>query len=220
MSLPQKIAIFDFLAYLPALTVMVIIRRGLGYRVINLVHIFGVTIFLAIVGSFYDPGNPDHHLGHLKVFALLVLFCAAAQRIKRRREMKRGTCEHSYYIGDSPFDYNWLPDSFRRNRIMARFADPLLCVVMGMSLTTKSPAVSGWLFFSALSLMATEAAVRKKQQNIELDVRDSLIASQHQGNIVREFEQPPSQQPQQPAAGVPTGLGSDIQRKIQRRRNP
>jgi hypothetical protein len=220
MSLSQKIAFFDFLAYLPALTVMVIIRRDLGYRVINPLHIFGVTAFLFIVGSFYDPSYPDHHLAHLKVFAVIVFCFAAVQRLKRRIEMKRGTCEHSYYIGTSVFDAKWLPEVMRRNRIMARFADPLLCAFMGLILNAKSPTLSHWLFFSALSLMVTEQVVRKKQKVMELDMMDSLIASQHQGNIVREFEQPPSRQPQQPAAGVPTGVGSDIQRQIKRRRNP
>ena len=47
---------------------------------------------------------------------------------------------------------------------------------------------------------------------------DGLIASEHQNQIVEQFEEPHDAGPQQPATGIPTGLGQDIQENIKRKK--
>jgi hypothetical protein len=46
---------------------------------------------------------------------------------------------------------------------------------------------------------------------------DGLIVSQRQSQIAEQFERPAEAQ-QQPATGIPTGLGQDVQEKINRRK--
>jgi hypothetical protein len=201
----------------PALTVMVMLRRDLGYRLLNPPSLIAVTGFLAAVAVLAQPGNEDAQPIDLLFFALGALVLGMYQRLKRWLELNRGIRQHSYYIGTSPFDYHWLPIFCRRNRRMARLIDPIFCALIGLAVFPWSRALAMWLVFSGFCLRSYEYAVHQKQRNMDLDLVDGLIVSERQGQVVEQFEESHDAGQQQPATGIPTGLGQDIQENINRR---
>ena len=214
----QKVEAGKQLVYLSALPIICIWRKDLGYRFINVMHLWGVTGLLALISYISAPGNPDKHFDHLLIFAAVALFCGLVRRNKALRDIKRGLVLHTYYIGNSPYASK-KPDSFvSRNRIVERFLDPLVWLILGLCVFTRSPALGFWWIYSAFCLLGFEAMVHKRHEQMKLDVMDSMIVSQHQSEIAREFEQPPQQYPLQPPTGVPTGMAPDVAKSLKRRK--
>ena len=60
------------------------------------------------------------------------------------------------------------------------------------------------------------AVTLANKRNWDLDMVDGLINAEIQSETVEHFERPPDAQ-QQPASGIPTGLGEDIQENMKRR---
>ncbi len=219
LSYWQKVENAQWWMMYPALTVMVFIRRDMGYRFLNPKHLLSVTGPLAIFSALVGPTHPGTNPQDLFWFAVLSLSLGLAQRGKRWKELKAGSVQHSYYIGSSPFDYRWLPDWCRRDRRMARIFDPIFCAGIGVWVFPSSSVLSYWLMFAAVSLRGYEHAVYRKELNRDMDIIDSLIISQVHSKTVEHFEGPPQSQPQQPSAGIPTGLAPDIQEQIKRRKS-
>lgn len=215
----QQYAMAQAFMKFPALTLMVFLRRDLGYRLLNplvLIAVFGV---LAVVAILAMPGNEAARPVDLLIFAGLGFLSGIAQRIRRWLEMERNVRQHSYYIGSSPFNQRWLPDFFRRHRRTARLLDPLFCAAIGLSLLPFSRALAMWLIFSAFCLRAYEDGIFNRERTQELDISDGLIESKIQGDNVEHFSEPtgPGQNP--PAeAGVPTGIADDIHEHVKRRK--
>jgi hypothetical protein len=202
----------------PALTLMVFLRRDLGYRLLNplvLIAVFGVLAVIAILAM---PGNEAARPVDLLIFTGLGFFSGLAQRIRRWREMERNVRQHSYYIGTSPFDQHWMPAFFRRHRRTARIIDPLVCAAIGLALLPFSRALALWLIFSAFCLRAYEDGIFNRERNQELDMTDGLIESNLQGEHVERYAEPSTHGQNPPAEpSVPTGLGDDIQAHVKRR---
>jgi hypothetical protein len=203
----------------PALTVMVFLRRDMGYRLLKPQHIFTVNGILLAISVLIRPPNAQAGPEALLGFALLSFILGSGQRGKRWKEMKAGVVQHSYYIGTSPFDYRWLPDWCRRDRRMARFVDPLVCGLIGLACWPVSIMLCYWLMFAAVCLRGYEDAVHRKELNRDMDMIDSLLISQAHEKTVEQFEDSPAPQPQQTTIGVPTGLAPDIQQHIERRKS-
>jgi hypothetical protein len=218
MSFLEKVEFVNRLLYIAALTVMVFIRKDLGYRLLNPLHIILVTGFLAFMARLLGPAYPEAGMDSLLVFAVLALLFGAAQRTKRWRQFNQGIAQHSYYIGTSRFHFAWLPLFFRRNRRMERKFDPIFCLIAGGLLMPVSFALGGWIISAGICTHCLENAVRMKELTANLDMIDSLIASQAQSQNIEQFDQSPNARQQQTTAGVPTGLGSDIQKHIKRRK--
>lgn len=198
----------------PALTLMVITRRDIGYRLVSpftLIPAFGL---LAVVAVLAMPGNAAAHPEHLLIFAGVGFANGLAQRIRRWRDVNRGVNHHSYYIGNSVFDFRWLPHSARRNRRAARYIEPFFWAGIGFALLPFSRALAVWLIFAAFCLRGFENQIFERQRNRELDLMDSVIVAENQARVLEQYEQ--SQNPPQPQAstGIPTGLGDDIAKKI------
>jgi hypothetical protein len=81
------------------------------------------------------------------------------------------------------------------------------------------PLLGFWLAMAAACLRVFEAEVCEKEQNRELDLVDSLINSDIQGQVVEKFEGVPSSPRQQTLeSNVPTGMADDIHEHIKRRK--
>ena len=211
-------AFAQWLMQFPALTVMVFLRRDLGYRLLNPLSLIAVTGLLVVVAVLAQPGHADAQPIFLLVFALWAFIVGMFQRVQRWRELNRAVRQHSYYIGTSPFDFRWLPVVCRRNRRIARFIDPIFCALIGLAFFPFSHALAMWLVFSAFCLRSYEYTIHQKQRSLNLDTVDGLIVSEIQAETVEHFEQAPDARQQQPETGIPTGLGQDIQDHIRRRR--
>jgi len=201
----------------PALTVMVFLRRDIGYRFLDPRHLLTVTGILAAFSIMVQPAPPRSGPQALLWFAILAFLFGIGQRNKRMKELKQGIVQHSYYIGTSIFDFRWLPAFCRNDRRMARFFDPIVCFVIGVAVFRASCMLCYWLVFAAVCLRCFEDAVHRRERNRDLDMLDNLILSGIHSNTVEQFEKPPAALPQQAATGVPTGLAPDIAEHIERR---
>ena len=215
MTLGQQLEVVQSLACFPALSLAVVLRRDIGYRALNPVGLAAVAAVMFLIPSMTNPENRPQDL---QVFAGLVLALGLFQRFLRWQEFSRGVPQHSRYIGTSCFDAAFMPEFFRHERRLARFLDPLFCAVVGFALLHVSPALGAWIIFSALCLRLTEFAVYRLELNQKLDMVDGMSFAEVQAGTVEHFAEPPAREsrPRQSAQGIPTGLGDDIERKINR----
>jgi hypothetical protein len=201
----------------PALTLMVFLRRDIGYRMLNPLALLAVTGILFVGSVLATPNNAAARPVDLTVFAVVTFIFGMAQRIRRWWQLNRQERQHSYYIGSSPFDFRWLPNFMRRNRRVARFVDPIVCMLIGLALIRFSPALGGWLIFSAFALRSFEYSVHCHERNRQLDLVDGLMVSEKQANIIEQYEQGPWSR-QRTEEGIPTGMDADVRENIKRRK--
>jgi len=214
----EQYAFAKWFMQFPALTLMGLSRRDVGYRLLNpLLHI-AVDGSLALVGILAEPGHEDVRPIDLLIFALLSFCAGLAQRIHRWWELNAAVRQHSFYIGTSPFNFRWLPKIFRRNRRMARFIDPIFWFLIGLALFPFSRVLACYLMFAAFCLRTYEYIIHQRERNLDLDAVDGLINAELQGETVEQFENVQDTRPQQQATGIPTGLGQDVREHIKRRK--
>jgi len=203
----------------PAMTVMVFLRRDIGYRLLAPIPMIVMTGILMIVAAIIPPENQGAHPEFLFWFAMLSLFLSSCQRTKRWREFKKGVLQHTYYIGTSPFDYRWLPQFCRRFRRMARFADPFFCIFAGIVLLPESTALGFWLMIAGAALRIFEDLVFQKELNRDFDILDSVITSEVHSSTVEKFDDSAPHSPQPSSNAIPTGMAPDIEANIKKRRS-
>ncbi len=116
----------QWLTQFPPLTIAVILRRDIGYRLLHPLKLIAVMGAVAVIAILATPGNEDARPTDLLVFAGISFVFGMGQRIRRWWELDRNARQHSYYIGSSPFDFKWLPNFVRRNRRVARYIDPIV----------------------------------------------------------------------------------------------
>jgi hypothetical protein len=209
-SIRRQIEFADTVVHISALTVTVFLRRDIGYRALNPIHLIFINGGLAVIAMLADPDYPDERFGDLLIFAGVAFFFGIWQRARRWRELSLSIVQHSYYIGTSFFEFGWLPNFCRRDRRIARFVDPMFCLLVGIFLLPYSSALGVWLMFAGMAVSCLENSVRKRELLMNLDMVDGLIESHAQGQTVEELRSGPTGQRQQPTPGVPTGVGSDI----------
>ena len=205
--------------YYPAFTLMVITRRDLGYRVLKPTTIlltFGVLSIIAILAT---PGHEADRPMDILLFSGFGFFAALVERNRREKEHKRGIRQHSYYIGTSTLEFHWLPNFIRRDRRVARIVDPIFWTIVGFLLLPYSRALGIYLIFAASCLRVFEHQLFQRERKREFDMIDSLIEAQGQAQTLDQHEEPQNPQRHFNHPGVPTGLGKDIQKKIQKQ-NP
>ena len=218
----QQFATAKWLMQFPALTLMVFLRRDIGFRLLRVGVLLAVFGLLAVAAILAMPGSDEATRPvALLIFAALGFLNGIAQRIQRWRDMERNVRQHSYYVGTSAFaNQRWLPAFFRRHRRAARLLDPLLCTVIGLALLPVSRALGTWIVFSSFCLRAHEDGIFHREHTQILDVGDSMIESDVQGETVEHFSEPvTADQNQSASAGVPTGIGDDIHEQISKQKN-
>ena len=213
-SFSEKMQMMENLMVFPALTVMVLLRKNLGYRLLSPPRICGMAFLLFVVGAL-ATNTPNHEA--LQVFAGLVFFFGIGQRVHRWNDARRGIRQHSYYIGDSRFEFKRMPAFLRRNRRFTRFFDPLACVIGGVLLLELCRPLGLWLVFSGLALRVLESQVQRRSQNRDLDTLDSMIESEVQEEVVEHYAMRIHNQTDRTVNGIPTGCAADIQKTILRR---
>jgi len=212
----EKYEFLKWMSRFPALTVMVFLRRDLGYRALNLLALVLMTAILLALASDAKPVNRPQDL---MIFAVVMFLLGLTQRIGRWRQFRQGVRQHSYYIGTSPFDFRWLPGFIRNERRIARYVDPLVCIVIGFALIRYSVCLALWLLFAGVALRAYEDAVYKRELRQRLDTIDGLVVSEIQADTVERFSDQTAVKPQQQRTGLPTGLGNDIHERIKSRKS-
>lgn len=214
-SFSQNFQTAQWLMQFPAITVMVWLRRDLGFRMVSPIRIFPVTAILFVISILAGNGDRDQTLWGLLTFAVLTLALGTYQCVKRWIELGRRVRQHSYYLGTSPFrKFHWIPESIRRERRLERFADPIFCVLVGLAIFRFSHAFGAWLVFSGCCLRTYEFSVHMRDRNLSLDILDGMLRSEQQNQTVEEFEAKSAWHKHEAPNGLPTGLGEDIESQI------
>jgi hypothetical protein len=209
----QKIETAAYWARFPALTLMVFLRRDLGYRVVNPLWLIGVAILMAMIAGLSDP---NHRPDDLVIFALMALTLGFYQRYNRWLDLRRGVKSHTYYSGTSIFRRLHWPSFLRCDRRICRTVDPLVCGMTGIVLMQFSRALGLWIVFASVCLAGFEEVAFRKQFHRDLDTLDGMVNAEIQGETVEHFSPPTDAQAQEASEGIPTGLGDDIKERIKK----
>ena len=156
-TLSQKMDIVAVLASFPALTVMVFLRRKLGYRFIDMLKIQITVLALWVIAAFSTAANPAAGIAFF-LFSLAVLGFAYVERWLRWRDIKNGVAWHTYSRGVSWFNHI-IP---LRETMVKRFIDPLVVAVIGLILSFVFSWFGYFLILSAACLFIFEHGITIK----------------------------------------------------------
>lgn len=200
----------------PALSVMVFLRRDIGYRRLNPLALIGIAVVMLVFSALFRPESRPEDL---MIFTVVMLALGTGQRLARWRQIRQGVKQHSFYPGTSCFDADGVPKFLRQNGRANYIVDPAVCIVAGFLLVNYSRALATWLILSGLCLRFYEYFMFRRDVHQMLDTVDGLVTSTVQSDIVEHFENDNGTARREPSQGVPTGLGNDIREQIERRKN-
>jgi hypothetical protein len=177
----------------PAMTVMVFLRKEIGYRLIKpsliafitfvlLAYAVGVNLVAYAFGRAFS-GTPSGNTAFFQVsayrpqfavliFALLFLFLAVRHR-RRGWAMAILNDWHTMSRGASWIKDKALPSTSELK--IQRFVEPLVCFVVGLLLLFASLSLGLWVMFSGVALWIVEAIVYDIALNRMLDEHDARV---------------------------------------------
>jgi hypothetical protein len=223
LTLSEKMKIVQYLSILPAITIMVFMRRKVGFRMLKPSRLIGMAFFLWIIGDIFSMLPFTQPAGFIyDRFPLLLLVVGFYQRYRRWKELCNGERWHTLSPGISYFELLRLPPVLRAHRRIYRFLDPAACFIFSMFFGIFfSQPLARWFAFSSFCLFIYEQTLFEKQLDRDLDILDGLVVAEVQAETVKHFEGPqPSEEQRtlEETAGIPTGVAFDIHRQIELRR--
>jgi hypothetical protein len=220
LTLGEKMKIVQYLAIFPAITIMVFIRRKIGFRMLKPSRLIGMAFFLWFINgitSMIPFGQPAGFI--FQEFPWVMLAFAFLQRQLRWRELCKGIQWHTLSPGISYLEFLPLPSALRAHRRIYRFLDPAACFIFSMFFGIFfSQALARWIAFSSVALFIYEQTLFEKQLDRDLDILDGLVAADVQTETVKHFTGPQSEEDHRTlsdTAGIPTGVAFDIHRQIE-----
>src|ERR1700719_3332089 len=102
LTLSEKMKIVQYLAIFPAITIMVFMRRKVGFRMLRPSRLIGMAFFLWFIGDLFSLlpfTNPPGFIYNR--FPLLMLAVAFLERYRRWRELCNGQRWHTLSSGIS-----------------------------------------------------------------------------------------------------------------------
>src|SRR5580692_3901232 len=184
----DRIDLIRTFSLFPAITVMVFIRRKLGFRMMKPTWLIVLAIVMLFIPfAFSAIAQPFGFL--MVIYALALLGLGLFQRWQRWQELCNGERWHTFSPGISYLETLPLPPFFKSHRRTNRFLDPaavaIVALVVGFLL---SHGLGVWLLFSAFFLYVYEQNLYEKQLNHDLDTLDGLFAAEVQAEVVKHFE--------------------------------
>jgi len=220
MTWMEKINFVRAFSRFPAITVMVFIRRKIGFRMMNPTWLIILAIIMLLTPVIFKAAAAP--FGFLMViYALALLGLGFFQRWQRWQELCNGEHWHTYSPGISYLETLPLPPFFRSHGRVGRFLDPAAVAIVALLVgIILSHGLGIWLLLSAFFLYVHEQDAYQAQLNRDLDTLDGLVAAEVQAETVKHFEgkQPEEQRSIEETAGIPTGLAPDIHRQVELRR--
>jgi hypothetical protein len=216
ITFEQKINILQNITLFPALTIMVFLRRKVGFRFLDLMKIQVMVVLLWAYGAFSSITFGPSAGGIIFLFSLAVLIAAIIERRIRWRDIKRGISWHTYSRGIS-----WFSSFLPLPEIMVRrFIDPAAALIPGVALFFLFRPLGLYLILSAVCLFVFETIDYQKQIDRMLDQLDNLVESEVVSDNVEYFQQggAAGARPVEETAGIPTGTDPDLAAAIERRR--
>ena len=217
----ERIEIIRTLSLFPAITVMVFIRRKLGFRLMKPIWLIVMTLILLAIPIFFNGLAAP--FGFIMVlYALAMLGLGLFQRWQRWKDLCAGSRWHTYSPGVSFLENLPFPPFLKSHRRINRFVEPPAVALVGLLIgLLLSHGLGLWIMFSAFFLYVYEQNLYDKQLAHDLDTLDGLIAAEVQAETVKHFEgaQPEERQRTlEDTAGIPTGLAPDIHKQVELRR--
>jgi hypothetical protein len=223
LTLSEKAKIIQNLAGYPALTMMVFIRRKVGYRMLKPSRLITMAFILKFLDglTYLIPfASPAGEI--FAEFPLVMLAFGFFQRWRRWKELCNGERWHTMSPGISYLEALPLPAFLTAHRRIYRFVEPFLLFIGSMLIGMFfSQGLGRWVFFCSFCLFIYEQALYEKQLDRDLDVLDGMIAAEVQGETVEYFsgEQPEQRERTiQETSGIPTGVAFDLHRQIEKLR--
>jgi hypothetical protein len=227
LSWQQKVEFVQGLMLYPALTVMVFLRRKVGFRQLKPARLVGMAALLMIFAYFSGnaptlpfgmeqpaPSPTSSGIG-LTIYAIAMLAWGLFQRRQRWIDLKKGVRWHSWTTGFSWFEF--LPlDSY----IIHRYIDPLVCIIIGALVSIVSHPLGLWLMFSGAGLGIYEQAVYEKALERDIDMHDGIVETEVQAQVAEHFRKGAAGQVSvkplsiEETGGIPTGIAPDIKKQI------
>jgi hypothetical protein len=212
--------IVQYLAIFPAITIMVFMRRKLGFRMLKPSRLITMAFILMFINSLSNGLPFVQPCGYIfEKFPWLMLAVAFLERYRRWRELCNGERWHTLSPGISYFEFLPLPAFLKSHRRIYRFVDPAACFIAAMLIGIFiSRPLAKWVAFSSFALFIFEQTLFDKQLDRDLDILDGLVVSEVQAETVEHFSGPQPQEEQrtlQDTAGIPTGVAFDIHRQIE-----
>jgi hypothetical protein len=218
----QRVRIVQAVMLFPALTLMVFIRRKVGFRLLKPTWLIVMAIILNGLSGFVASDGMAAHF-YVAAFAIAMVALGLLQRRNRWRDICNGVRWHTYTSGISYLERLPLPEWLVSERKLYRTVEPLLGLIVGLTIRQHVSIVLGaWIIFASLGLFMFEQLRYEKWLDAFLDALDSLVESEIHAENVKHFddkgEAGEEQRSLEDNAGIPTGLGADIQKQIQVRR--
>ena len=211
----EKLNRWEWLVWLPALSIACLSRKDIGFRLLHRGYISGVTAIMFILAMF-APTKRDAVA--LMFWASLVFIVGFWNLFKRWREFNRGVKQHSYYLGTSNWNKSWIPAFIRHHRKIERFGEPCLFFLAAATLLLPFSAPLGlWVMFATACLGIIEAQTWTSWRRAQLDMVDGIVHAEVKSEVVERFEQPATVQ-SKPQDAIATGLGDDLKEKIRQRK--
>jgi hypothetical protein len=223
LTLSEKAKIVQNLAGYPALTMLVFIRRKVGYRMLKPSRLITMAFILKFVGGLTSIIPFATPVGEIySEFPVVMLAFGFFQRWRRWKELCNGERWHTMSPGISYLEVLPLPAFLRAHRRIYRFVEPFSLFIGSMLIGMFfSQGLGRWVFFCSFCLFIYEQAVYERQLDRDLDVLDGMIAAEVQKETVEFFEgeQPVEKERTiQETSGIPTGVAFDIHRQIEKLR--
>ena len=216
MPIHAKIEAIQYVAFFPALTVMVFIRRKIGFRMVRPNWLVCMALIAAIVPNILSS---DHRAAPI-IFAILVFAMGLYHRRARWLGLGRGERWHTASTGISWLESVPLPKIFCNEYRIYRFLDPIACFIVGLVVIALGLRSLGfWIVFASMALIIWEQGVYDRLLNRMLDIHDGLIDAEVQQQIATHYRQPAAGAlPMEDTAGLPTGLAQDIEKQVELRK--
>ena len=211
----QRIETVQLVALFPALTLLVILRRKIGFRLVKPTTLLVMAIIMVMSALFL----PLQSKKSLIVYAGVMFVAGIVQRRVHWRSIKlRKDERHTRATGISYFDADWMLPIFLDERVVYRFFDPILCFLIGFGLwALKIQALAWWVLIGGMALMIFEQGYYERLLNRVLDIYDGRIEAAIQQEIATDFsKQPKAANKKLKARGLPSGIGTDIVEKVEK----
>lgn len=222
MSWNQRFQFIRLASFIPALMAMIFTREKLGYRLIKMNVLIGLSIILLIVPELW-PQIVKPFGFVMDIYAIALPGIGFVQRQKRWYSLCRGVRYFTYSMGFSFLEKLPLHVFFRKNRRVQRFLDPFVVVCAGLLIGILLNHLLGVMIaLSGVGLFIFENDLFERIVNRDLDLMDNFTASEVSMQVVKMFEAGESQEAieevSKNAGEVSTGIAPDIKRQIQMRK--
>lgn len=210
LSLHQKTDLARAIIVLPSLSVIVFLRRRIGFRLLDSGWYVAVAIVVFLISQFtFDASRKFPHA--MDWYALAILLFGAFHRAVAWFQFRKGTQPHSYSSGISIMQTRGTRPFVVRHNLINRIFDPLFAAAIGITIREAISAPFGnWLICAAVSLFCYELFIQSNTANRELDTADGLMEVSIQSKSVERFKGTANAATSRADTGIPTGLGADI----------